>query len=72
MDIQSPQLTGCPKFRWIIELIQTQFAKDEMNTGMKNLTKKQTDTCTFDPVSQKPYPIAMKHYDWVKDEIHKL
>ena len=24
------------------------------------------------PVSQKPYPIAMKHYQWVKDEIEKL
>ena len=25
-----------------------------------------------DPVSQKPYPIAMKHYEWVKNEIEKL
>ena len=25
-----------------------------------------------DPVSQKPYPIAMKHYQWVKEEIDKL
>ena len=30
------------------------------------------DTGTTDPVSQKPYPIAMKHYEWVKDEIKKL
>ena len=30
------------------------------------------DTHTADPVSQKPYPIAMKHYEWVKDEIEKL
>ena len=30
------------------------------------------DTDTADPVSQKPYPIAMKHYEWVKDEIKKL
>ena len=29
------------------------------------------DTGTTDPVSQKPYPIAMKHYEWVKDEIEK-
>ena len=27
---------------------------------------------TTNPVSQKPYPIAMKHYQWVKDEIEKL
>ena len=30
------------------------------------------DTGTADPVSQKPYPIAMTHYEWVKDEIEKL
>ena len=30
------------------------------------------DTGTTNPVSQKPYPIAMKHYEWVKDEIEKL
>ena len=29
------------------------------------------DTSTADPVSPKPYPIAMKHYQWVK-EIEKL
>ena len=31
-----------------------------------------TDTGTANPVSQKPYPIVMKHYEWVKDEIEKL
>ena len=30
------------------------------------------ETGTTDPVSQKPYPIAMKHYEWVKYEIEKL
>ena len=25
-----------------------------------------------DPVLQKPYPITMKHYQWVKEEIEKL
>ena len=30
------------------------------------------DISTSEPVSQKPYPIAMKHYQWVKDEIEKL
>ena len=25
-----------------------------------------------DPVSQKPYPIAMKNYQWVKEEIEKF
>ena len=30
------------------------------------------DTGNLETVSQKPYPIAMKHYQWVKDEIEKL
>ena len=30
------------------------------------------DMGTVDPVSQKPYPIAMMHYEWVKNEIEKL
>ena len=30
------------------------------------------DTGDSDPVSQKPYPITMKHYQWVKEEIEKL
>ena len=30
------------------------------------------DKGTANPVSQKPYPIAMKHYEWVKNEIEKL
>ena len=39
---------------------------------MVNLTKIQIDTDTPDPVLQKPYQVAMKHYDWVKDEIIRL
>ena len=31
-----------------------------------------TDTGTANPVLQKPYPIAMKHYKWAKNEIEKL
>ena len=30
------------------------------------------DTGNSEPVSQKLYPITMKHYQWVKDEIEKL
>ena len=30
------------------------------------------DAGTANPVLQKHYPIAMKHYEWVKNEIEKL
>ena len=36
------------------------------------LTSMMIDTGTSDPVSQKPYPITMKHYQWVKEEVEKL
>ena len=36
------------------------------------LTSMMIDTGNLDPVSQKPYPIAMKNYKWVKEEIEKL
>ena len=40
--------------------------------GTTPLTERMIDTGVSKPVSQKPYPIAMKHYKWVKDEINKL
>ena len=51
---------------------ESQFAKDEISIGTTPLTSMTIDTDTSDPISQKPYPIAMKHYQWVKDKIEKL
>ena len=51
---------------------ESQFAKDETSIGTTPLTSMTIETGTSEPVSQKRYPIAMKHYQWVKDEIKKL
>ena len=56
----------------LLEEYASQFAQDEMSIGTTPLTSISIDTGTADPVSQKPYPIVMKHYDWVKKEIEKL
>ena len=56
----------------LLQEYESQFAKDETSIGTIPLTSMTIDTGTSDPVSQKPYPIAMKHYQWVKDEIEKL
>ena len=56
----------------LLEEHKSQFTKDETSIGTTPLTSMTIDTSTADPVSQKPYPIAMKHYEWVKDEIEKL
>ena len=50
----------------------SQFAKNETSTGTTPLMEMTIDTGDSDPVSQKPYLIAMKNYQWVKDEIEKL
>ena len=56
----------------LLGTFKDQFAKDEMTIGTTPLTQMSIDTGDSDPVSQKPYPIAMKHYNWVKEEIDKF
>ena len=56
----------------LLQEYELQFAKDETSIGTTPWTSMTIDTGTPEPVSQKPYPIAMKHYQWVKDEIEKL
>ena len=43
-----------------------------MSIGTTPLTEMTIDMGTSDPGSQKPYPIAMQNYQWVKEEIEKL
>ena len=56
----------------LLETFKDQFTKDEMTIGTTPLTQMSINTGDSDPVSQKPYPIAMKNYNWVKEEINKL
>ena len=51
---------------------KSQFAKDDTSIGTTPLTSMTIDTGDSDPISKKPYPIAMKHYQWVKEKIEKL
>ena len=56
----------------LLQEYESQFAKDKTSIGTTLLTSMTIDTGTSEPVSQKPYPIAMKHYQCVKEEIEKL
>ena len=56
----------------LLQEYESQFAKDKTTIGTTPLTSMTIDTCASDPVSPKPNPIAMKHYQWVKKEIEKL
>ena len=56
----------------LLQEYESQFAKDKTTICTTPLMSMTIDTGTADPVPQKPYPIAMKHYQWVKEEIEKL
>ena len=56
----------------LLKEYELQFAKDEKSIGTTPLTSMKIDTGNSYPVSQKPYSIAMKHCQWVKEEIEKL
>ena len=56
----------------LLKEYECQFAKDETSIGTTPLTSMMIDTGDSDPISQKPYPIAMEQYQWVKEEIEKL
>ena len=60
------------KLNTLLKEYTSQFAKDEMSIRTTPLTEMTIDTDTSDPVSPKPYPIAVKNYQWVKEEIKKL
>ena len=46
----------------LLQEYESQFAQDETSVGTTPLASMTIDTGNSDPVSQKPYPIAMKHY----------
>ena len=56
----------------LLKEYNSQFAKDKTSIVTRPLTSMIMDIGSLDPVSQKPDPIAMKHYQWVKEEIEKL
>ena len=60
------------KLNALLQEYTSQFAKDEITIGTTPITEMTIDTGTSDPVSQKPYLIAMTNYQWVKEEIEKL
>ena len=57
---------------FLLRTFKDQFVKNETTIGTTPLTQMSIDTGDSDPISQKPYPVAMKHYQWAKEEIDKL
>ena len=49
------------KLTELLKEYNSQFAQDEISIGTTPLTEMTIDEGSSEPVSQKPYPIAMKH-----------
>ena len=56
----------------ILEANQDSFAEDERQIGTTPLIKMSIDTGDHPPIAKKPYTLANKHHEWVKEEIDKL
>ena len=65
-----PNIEG--KLEALLKEYASQFTQDETSIGTTPLSEMTIDTGTSEPVSQKPYPITMKHCQWVRDEIENL
>ena len=60
------------KLEILLKECKSQFVRDETSIRTTPLTSMMINMGNLDPVSQKPYPIVMKNYQWVKEEIEKL
>ena len=48
------------------------FATDETEIGTTPLIEMSIDTGDHPPIAKRPYTLALKHYEWARQEIDKL
>ena len=48
------------------------FSKNSEDIGRTNLITMDIDTGEHPPICQKPYTLALKHYEWVQKEVKQL
>ena len=48
------------------------FSKDSTDLGRTPLLTMDIDMGDHPPVTQRPYSLALKHVEWVREEIEKL
>ena len=60
------------KLNTLLKEYKSQFVKDETSIRTTPLTIMTINTGSSDPISQNPYLIAMKNFQWVKEEIERL
>ena len=57
------------KLEELLKEYKSHFAQDETSIGTTPLTKMMTDTGDSEPVSQKPYPIAINTTNGLKTKL---
>ena len=79
VECKKPQLHDAPIDRKtkldqekLFEANKDAFAKDERQIGTTPLIKMSIDIGDACLIAKKQYTLALKHYDWVKEDIDKL
>ena len=60
------------KFEELYEKYRKVFSKDSADIGKTPITQMEIDTGDNSPVSQRPFSLALKHVDWVRQELEAL
>ena len=60
------------KFEELCEHFPDVFSKKSKDIGRTNLITMDIDTGDHPPICQKPYTLALKHYEWVQKEVEQL
>ena len=79
MTYKKPELSDAPIDRKttldlekLFEQYSDAFEKDATQIGTSPLIEMDIDTGDNPPIAKRPYTIALKYYDFVKEEINKL
>ena len=60
------------RFKELCESFPEVFSKNSEDIGRTNLITMDIDTGEHPPICQKPYTLALKHYEWVQKEVEQL
>ena len=60
------------KFDELCDRFPEIFSKSSEDIGKTNLITMDIDTGDHPPICQKPYILALKHYEWVQKEVEQL
>ena len=60
------------RFKELCECFPEVFSKNSEDIGRTNLITMDIDTGDHPPICQKPYMLALKHYEWVQKDVEQL